>query len=198
MLFRVMDIETCDESNTQPTPKDDFHSMNTLSISRLSHLSNATHLRHYLTYFVIAIGLASVSVSYGAEEFYKWVDKNGVTHYGKKPPENQKDASKVKAFTKTSSDQEASRQRLKTIREGLKSDLEARNTPSENADVEEQNQKIREENCKIAKNRLKTLQENARVRQKKENGEYEVISEESRQKRIKESEELIQKYCSQN
>jgi len=132
---------------------------------------------------LISIGSASATV------IYKWVDKDGVTHYSQQKPEN--------ASTDKIHSEDIEQQPIGFI---APKERPAEPQPSE----EEKNAtRIKEENkqhaadiCDNAKHSLNVLTSHSRIRSQDETtGEMVAMREEDRQAKIKEQEERIRLFC---
>ncbi|PCI52097.1 MAG: hypothetical protein COB51_00770 [Moraxellaceae bacterium] len=152
----------------------------------------------FLVLLCLWAGMAFSGLSYGAEKYYKWVDDKGVTHYTSSPPNSQKQTEIITTSSTQSSDAVKSKEKLKRTREALNLALEERKNAGILSPEEAKNLEIREKNCEIASTRLKNLQENVRLREKMENGEYKVITEDSRQTRISSTKKQVQDNCGAN
>ncbi|PCJ15352.1 MAG: hypothetical protein COB04_13320 [Gammaproteobacteria bacterium] len=141
-------------------------------------------------------GLTLSSPAYSAEDFYKWVDDKGITHYTRTPPTSEQQTSVITTSSSPSSDASKSKERLLRSREAFNTASETRKNESIVSPEEAKNIEIRSKNCEIATARLKNLQENVRLREKLENGEYQVITEDGRQGRITTTKKQVQDNCS--
>ena len=115
--------------------------------------------------------------------YYKWIDSNGLTHYGKKPPV-ETDSQKVKVQTGHSEP---------TLYGGVKPDQEQ---DTENPNTADSEQPLRDpETCTRAQKNLTVLNGRPRIRFTDDQGvlRYLTIDEinESRGKMLK----LIQEHC---
>ena len=130
--------------------------------------------------------------------FYKWVDEKGITHYSAQPPTDKE----IKADRiETSRGEAPSSEALKSQEERRQSLREAADQRNEKkmkqaeqvsaAEQKEQNKK----NCDQAASNMKTLLENARVRETRQDGEVSYLSEEERQDRIKQNRDYVDTYC---
>lgn len=140
---------------------------------------------------LLAIALAAPVF---ADEVYKWVDEEGITHYGERAPAD-KDYSMVKTYGEVPSGAEEAKQRLEQQRAEKKMADEKGLDYAEQKKIADQQAKVRAENCKGAKNNLKTIQENARVRILGDDGEFRYLSEEERQQQIDTAKEMITENC---
>ena len=127
-----------------------------------------------------------------AGKFYKWVDAQGVTHYGENPPDTET-AAVVNVKSGASSDQQ---QAIEALEEKRKAAESARTAPpQESANVESENREIMANNCKIQRQNLSQLKSNRRVKETDANGEIRFLEEEEINKRIQEIEKYIADNC---
>lgn len=112
---------------------------------------------------------------------YKWVDQNGQVHYSQVPPTHLKSTEINVAI------QQAKAPKTKAV---TKSDDQPDKTEAEIIeDAEEEKQRLvqvaqrRKESCIDAKHNLMVLENNNHVREKID-GEYSVLSQQEREKRI--------------
>ena len=73
-----------------------------------------------------------------AGKFYKWVDAQGVTHYGENPPDTET-AAVVNVKTGASSDQ---KQAIEQLEEKRKATEAAKQAPEEDSELAEKNREI--------------------------------------------------------
>lgn len=141
--------------------------------------------------------LLALSTSALAGQVYKWVDAQGVTHFGAQPPEGQEATSVSTAVPKPRPalpqlDSEAAKSpaplpestpvgNQKAIDEKVKAEL---------ATQEAERRKY----CDTIRTNLAQLQNNPRLRAEI-NGEVRRMTEEERQSRIKEAEKAINENC---
>lgn len=127
-----------------------------------------------------------------AAQIYKWVDAQGVTHFGAQPPEGT-NASAVNTSTAPPKSNfplpppkpvvpPSADDKQKAVDDKVKQEVAQQDAQ-------------RAQNCSQARENLAQLRNNPRVRVKEENGEYRRITEEERQARIGENEKAIQTNC---
>ena len=127
-----------------------------------------------------------------AAQVYKWVDAQGVTHFGAQPPEGT-NASAVNTNTAPPKSNfplpppkpvatPPVDEKQKAVDDKVKQDVA-------------QQEATRAQNCSQARENVAQLKNNPRVRVKEENGEYRRITEEERQARIVENEKAVQENC---
>ncbi|MGH8353905.1 MAG: DUF4124 domain-containing protein [Pseudomonas sp.] len=134
--------------------------------------------------------LLALSATAMASQVYKWVDAQGVTHFGAQPPQGQ-DATSINTATpppKTSTppalpklDSEIEADKQKAIDEKVKKEVAAKEAE-------------RKKYCETVRTNLAQLQNNPRLRVE-EKGEVRRLSEEERQARIAESTKAIAENC---
>ena len=132
-----------------------------------------------------------ISPASHAGKFYKWVDSQGVTHYGENPPDTET-ASVVNVKTGASSDQE---QAIEKLEEKRKAAETAQQNPQEESAVEKQNREIMANNCKIQRQNLAQLKANRRVKETDANGEVRYLGEDEIKKRVEEVGKYIDENC---
>ena len=131
----------------------------------------------YLVSCLMVIASASFSVS--AEKYYKWVDKDGGTHYSANPPRDiSTTIVKVKADSSvTSTDQSDSSGEESQQSDGsrLTENFIAEQTHQVEAESEEQ-RLVQRTNCATANRKLTALENAGRIRQLDEqSGEYRYL-----------------------
>ena len=126
-----------------------------------------------------------------AGKFYKWVDSQGVTHYGENPPDTET-AAVVNVKTGASSDQE---QAIEQLEEKRKAAEAAKQAPEEDSELAKQNREIMANNCKIQRQNLAQLKANRRVKETDTNGEVRYLDEEQIKARVQEVEKYISENC---
>lgn len=127
-----------------------------------------------------------------AGKFYKWVDGNGVTHYGENPPDTET-ASVVNVKAGASSDQNQAVERLEAQRKAAQQPAKAADDP--NAEIERRNKEIMANNCRIQKQNLSQLQANSRVKETNEQGEVRYLDAKEIEARVKEVQDYIKENC---
>ena len=124
----------------------------------------------FLASLTIAWGLAAAAQS--SERVYRWVDEQGVVHYGQQPsPVYKSEAIEVqKGFSTAVEDNE------KATEEELKAADEA-------------------EYCRIATENFKALSSEGEVQRKDEYGELHTMTDEEKQAERARAEEAMERYC---
>lgn len=130
------------------------------------------------------MGFAASGVAH-ADKVYKWVDEQGVTHYGEKAPKGS-ESTKIKVSDTTSSDADSEIDRLNKTR----ADIQSARTESEPAkpaangkaaeNLDEANRKA----CETHRNNLTALKQGKRPRVLDESGMTRVLTEAERQAHV--------------
>ncbi len=123
-----------------------------------------------------------------ADDYYRWVDSQGVVHYGSRPPKGVK-AEKIKAYggtaaaPKTTSSNNTPSQGKKTLSKQEK---------------QERQQLIaqRQEVCKQERDRLRTLQTpGRRIRMEQDDGSTRFLTPQEVADQVSESQEFLSQSC---
>ncbi|MCY1295670.1 hypothetical protein D9M68_197940 [compost metagenome] len=139
--------------------------------------------------------LLALSTSAMASQVYKWVDAQGVTHFGAQPPEGQQATSVNTSVPKP-------RPSLPRLDSEQPEPSPPTSTPvgdqkaideKVKADVATQEAE-RRKYCETVRTNLAQLQNNPRLRAEVD-GEMRRLSEEERQSRIKDAEKAISENC---
>lgn len=127
------------------------------------------------------LGLMTVLTTFtvSAEDYYKWVDDQGVTHYGERPPKNTT-ASKGKTQTGHSTHTPYV----------VTQDTEASATTATHTE----NQKD-PERCKAAKSNLDIINTSARIKVKGDDGEFSYLSPDEIAKRKQDAQQAVKESC---
>ena len=133
--------------------------------------------------------LLALSTSTMASQIYKWVDDQGVTHFGAQPPQGQ-DATSINTATPPP-----------------RAPAPAPTTPPASDDAQQKaiddqvkdqvakQEAERKKYCESARTNLAQLENNPRVRIEGDNGELRRIGEDERQQRITELKKSIDETC---
>jgi len=129
-------------------------------------------------------------------EIYKWVDKAGVQHYSEQPPAAGVKYETVNPhYAAPESSSEAS------VKEEQQSDQNQADQERQQQEQQQQQQqkaevaRVRQENCINVQKHLEDLQSASRITLKNPEGTVQRLTEEERQAKITEAQELIKKYC---
>lgn len=142
--------------------------------------------------FTITLGLLITLLQAPAMAgIYKWVDENGVVHYGEQPADANAEKVEIRSNDTT-----------QTRKIPLKSEAEIAAEEERKKAAEEK--KAREPKipasekrrlCKQARHELEVINSRGRLREVNKKGEYVYLPEEDRQKRIARAKKDIRKYC---
>lgn len=135
--------------------------------------------------------------AYASEEFYKWVDEKGVTHYSETPPD---DTGKVKSqvisvSTRLPMGSEAAVSNLEKQRSEKSESKEGVTKVGKKPDVSVAPDQYKEK-CAKLKSDLQTLSDKAgRIKTQDEKGEVRALTEEERAQRIDKAQREIKAFC---
>ncbi|MVW76613.1 DUF4124 domain-containing protein [Pseudomonas xionganensis] len=138
--------------------------------------------------------LLAMSTTAMAGQIYKWVDAQGVTHFGAQPPQGQQ-ATLINTSTPSPRPSLA-----EETDEQAAPDLETGDDPEQAAIDEKTRQEVaaqaaeRKQYCETVRTNLSQLQNNPRVRTEVD-GEIRKLSEDERQQRIAELQKSIAENC---
>ncbi|HEY8569069.1 DUF4124 domain-containing protein [Microbulbifer sp.] len=163
-------------------------------------------MRSVIATLILGIGLAA---TVQADGIYKWVDENGVVHFGSQPPKREQvevvKAPKSDRFKQWQQEQNAQIAERKLATEAADSGNSESTPESQPKTDDDQSAKqaqaraaemaARELRCRNAQARLQELQARPRVREVDANGNYRVLAEEERQQRIRQTKDLLQNDC---
>ncbi|HET8708413.1 MAG TPA: DUF4124 domain-containing protein [Pseudomonadales bacterium] len=145
----------------------------------------------------VVLGLSLVSGSAVAGKVYKWVDANGLTHYGEQPPVSG-GVQTIRTSGTMPSDHDTAVKNLDEIKKKIGEDAQARAKKKEQDDKQSQAgdeaAKLKE-NCEQSRKNLKTLQEKSRIQMDLPNGEKKILSDEEKQAKVRENEDYLKNYC---
>lgn len=151
------------------------------------------------------LSMAAISVHAG-DEFYKWVDDKGVTHYSQSTPENMTKDRKVETVNvRTHIPVDAAdaianldKQRQDAQRARVEADAAAGKAKARDKLQEEASAKAKDlnkANCSQWQMEVDQLSSHGRVRQMDEGGESHVMTDEEKQKRLEQSQKNLKQYC---
>lgn len=145
--------------------------------------------RHTLSLTLSALTLSLLMGSVGlqaADKVYKWVDDEGVVHYGTRAPDDREASS----FTPHTGHSEP-------VTYDFGPDEEEQNSrTTQNNDKQQERVTLHDpERCEAARNNLKALNNFGRVKVKNADGDFHYLTEEEQQERIKEAQQVIDEAC---
>ncbi len=121
-----------------------------------------------------------------ADEVYKWVDDEGVTHYGTRAPTGREASS----FTPKTGHSEPVKYDFATEEEQAR-----QRTANSDAQNSERVTEPDPERCQAARNNLKALSDFGRVKVKTDDGGFRYLEREEMQERIEEAKQVIAESC---
>ncbi len=160
-------------------------------------MNNALLLKAALV--TVLLSFSQITV---ASSFYKWVDKDGVTHYGAHPPQGEEQAAsevtKVRTTNKTPANAVEANQRLEAQREAQKAKTDDQKAAEADRKREEEEKAYAEQmkkNCEVSRKNVETLTNNARVREQGEDGEFRYLTPDEHQQRIDKAKSFMAEHC---
>jgi len=154
----------------------------------------------------LSLSLSLLAATVQADGIYKWVDEDGVVHFGSQPPQKEQvevvKAPKSERYKRWQEEQQALLTQKK-MATAAKTENDAASTQPEpqatreSADdrTAEAEMAARAQRCRSAQQRLQELESHARVREVDASGSYRVLPEEERQQRIQQTREILQTNC---
>ncbi|MEE8264071.1 MAG: DUF4124 domain-containing protein [Gammaproteobacteria bacterium] len=124
---------------------------------------------------------------------YKWIDEEGVVHYGQNPPPGQQ-AESIKPPPQPADSDDAINELQETQRQ-LDTLRRERATQAEEQRKANELKAAMATNCQIATRNLTELQNRGRVRSRDESGEWIIRTEEEHRAGIKKYQADVDKYC---
>lgn len=153
------------------------------------------------TALAVFLGVSALSTGAAADQFYKWTDAQGVTHYSADPPpKSATSSSEVKVSTKVpgGSGEGASasdKQRADAKKAADKgSDKDAKPDQAK-TDAGKAPPAQYAEKCKGLQANLKAMQEHSRVKMTNDKGEVSVLSDEEKQRQMDDTQRQIKAFC---
>jgi len=129
-----------------------------------------------------------------AQDYYKWTDDRGVTHYGSQPPKQFiNNAIRVRVDASTPSGADVAQSKINARTEQLENKTESSNTAKEEAEKKQNEANL--ENCAIYKKNLLLMTQNNRIRGKNAEGEVIILSAEAKKTKMQAAESYIAEYC---
>lgn len=130
---------------------------------------------------------------------YKWVDKDGVTHFGEKPPApGVGEQIKVNSAAPSSGASEAI-QKLEDVRTKRLQDVQdkaaAKAATAESDAADKARAEAIKKNCESYRANLKVLNEHGRIKETGTDGQVKMLSDEEKQKRMQDAEKYLSENC---
>ncbi len=147
-------------------------------------------MRHFLAAFACSIALASAPLM-ADTSIHKWVDANGVTHFGAEPPKNVK-AEEVKPRVYSPSATTPTPEKAAEPKSEDKPKDATAEKPKEMLTISPEQIAAQ---CKDAQSRLQQLESSPRLMTRAADGAMQRVPEEERQKMIADERARAQEYC---
>lgn len=136
-------------------------------------------MRLSLRYITPATLFLLMAVNASADNYYKWIDEEGITHYSETPPKNTK-STQGKTQTGHSAPSTYTPSETQTDPHSNTSDQQLTKDP---------------ERCKAAKSNLDIINTSSRIKVKGDDGEFSYLSPEAVAKRKKEAQQAVKESC---
>lgn len=127
--------------------------------------------------------LLACSQAFAAGKVYKWVDKDGVTHYGATPPLNTQ-TEVIKPNTGHSD----------PVNYATPTPSPNANSTNNNANDEKAAFKDKEQ-CELARKNQQSLKTYSRIKVKGDNGEYRFLTPDEQKQKLEETDKVVEKAC---
>ena len=126
---------------------------------------------------MVAVLMAATPAMAG--EYYKWVDKDGVSHFSERPPEQAAIAEKIKTHARTPTTQET-QEAKSAIKKELAPTTQTLADPAR---------------CDQEKARLKQLSSGSRIRMQDTQGGFYYLDEQQIRQEVQKSQQAITESC---
>ena len=140
---------------------------------------------------VCLLGIAPVSQA----RMYKWVDADGNTHYTQSPPPDGVTTEDVKLPASVNLDNKEAVNAFEAQQKKQQESAETKQKDEKVLNREAEHTALKKDNCRKSKAKLENVQNTGRIRAVDEYGNIVRATEEERQRRIKEAQENIKKWC---
>ena len=155
-----------------------------------------------LNKILIASIVMFLSITVNAE-IYKWVDKHGQTHYGEKPPENNKskqfqlrnEPAPSVSKEKTVKNPAETKSRLEKQQKLIRALSDDRKQKKEDRDKKQRMAKQRVRNCANSKDNLRRYQSSSSVYKVDDKGNRVTLPGAERDKSIQRARDEVKKWC---
>lgn len=146
----------------------------------------------------LSIALATVILSWTAtdaraEEVYRWVDDEGITHYSSTPPPDR-GADRIETANPPADDPEARRKEIEKLEQSNKTRLYRKRLERRIAAEDKQQQQERERFCSRLRDKRQTLLTIPQVREESEDG-VRVMAQEERDALLQQYEQRLAEHC---
>ena len=145
-------------------------------------------MRRFLCTLII-IGSSCLGLSAAAEKIYKWVDKQGVTHYSEQAPANKNvETIRTKSHQAESKAPQPLPDKGESETQEPESQVEAAPTPEQ--------KRVQQKNCTTARQKVLALKNAGRVRQlDAKTGEYIYLANEVKLAQIQQMSDYLRDKC---
>jgi hypothetical protein len=147
-------------------------------------------MRHIIAALACSIALASAPLM-ADTTIHKWVDANGVTHFGAEPPKNVKAEEVKPRIYSPSTPASTSEKAVETKVEDKPKDATT-DKPKEMLTISAEQIAAQ---CKDAQSRLQQLESSPRLMTRTADGQMQRVPEEERQKMIEAERVRVKEYC---
>jgi len=147
-------------------------------------------MRHFLAAIACSIALTSAPLM-ADTTIHKWVDANGVTHFGAEPPKNIK-SEEVKPRVYTPSTPAPAPEKASETKAADKPKDATTEKPKEMLTISPEQIAAQ---CKDAQSRLQQLEASPRLMTRAADGQMQRVPEEERQKMMDDERARIKDYC---
>lgn len=159
---------------------------------------NRLNIKQVIATSLLLFSVLFAGLTQAGQNYYKWVDDRGVTHYGSQPPHQYvESATKIKISSTTPSGHKAAESkredRSKMLADKTKKVKE--NTAPIETQATKEEEEIRKKNCDTYKGNLAIMNQSSRIREKNEDGEMVMLSEEVKQEKMKAAKDFIAEFC---
>ena len=146
----------------------------------------------------IVLGLI-LNPAIGQDWVYKWVDEDGVTHYGSRPPAWAQDNAQQTGIKIRRTDPRVVQERLDRAND-MRAAVETRESQEAESAAEDQAWKEdaarqRAENCKTAQDRLNAYNTAQRLYRELEDGERDYLDDEETDAARADAHKLVNEWC---
>ncbi|AMX01654.1 DUF4124 domain-containing protein [Microbulbifer thermotolerans] len=153
--------------------------------------------------FAIAILISALAFAARADGIYKWVDENGVVHFGSQPPQKQSVEVVKKPKSERYKQWQAEQAALNptpaeeptSSEKNVAAAPKAQPEQQQNEALTKAQEAVRAQRCRMAQSNLQELTTHSRIRELGADGKMRVLPEEERQERIRRMQQTIQENC---
>lgn len=148
----------------------------------------------YLRLVCLAFILSSLFTTTAFAEIYKWLDKNGQTHYSQQAPRGIP-STLIKAPPPPALNPDIAQQHIDELINQQQTEDQLRLEQKNQQRAEAENETNLETNCNTAQQQLQQYQNNPGRKSIDADGNVTRLTEEERQQQIQELQEKVTKYC---